>query len=131
LDVSRLAGAALLSPVVNYWWQGFPVNLLREAYHKELAQDQWALRVAHYIPWLTYCWNTQKWFPGASAVVGNFNTLSPQDVQLISKIVRTKTSKVLQLFLLIYIGKWVKMSFSDNPESSLKPLKWSLLTISD
>jgi hypothetical protein len=107
LDVSRLAGATLLAPVVNYWWQGFPVNLLREAYHRELAQDQWALRVTHYIPWLTYWWNSQKWFPGASAVLGNVNTLSPHDVQLISKIVGTKMSKVLQLFLLIYIGKWV------------------------
>ncbi|XP_062174873.1 uncharacterized protein LOC133880031 [Alnus glutinosa] len=112
----RLAGAALLSPVVNYWWQGFPANLLREAYHKELAQDQWALRVAHYIPWLTYCWNTQKWFPGASAVVGNFNTLSPHDVQLISKIVRTKTTKAqatqqgvfesMHRTLMIGVGNW-------------------------
>jgi hypothetical protein len=117
--------------VVNYWWQGFPANLLREAYNRELAQDQWALRVAHYIPWLTYWWNTQKWFPGASSVVGNINTLSPHDFQVLSKIVGTKMCKVLQLSLLIYIGKRVKMSFSNNPKSSLKPLKWSLLTIND
>jgi hypothetical protein len=42
---------------------------------------------------------------------------------VLSKIVGTKMCKVLQLSLLIYIGKRVKMSFSNNPESSLKPLK--------
>ncbi|CAK9134540.1 unnamed protein product [Ilex paraguariensis] len=61
----RLAGASLLAPVVNYWWPGFPVNLSTEAYNQQPVQDQWTLRVAHYIPWLTYWWNTQKWFPSS------------------------------------------------------------------
>ncbi|KAE8718959.1 germin-like protein subfamily 3 member 2-like [Hibiscus syriacus] len=60
--------AALLAPVINYWWPGFPSNLSTEAYYQQLPNDQWALRVSHYAPWLTYWWNTQKWFPGSSAI---------------------------------------------------------------
>ena len=29
----RLAGAALLAPVVNYWWKGFPAKLCNHAYY--------------------------------------------------------------------------------------------------
>ncbi|KAF5446294.1 hypothetical protein F2P56_031931 [Juglans regia] len=81
----RLAGATLLAPVVNYWWQGFPANLSTEAYNKQPPQDQWTLRVAHYIPWLTYWWNTQQWFPASSAVSGNPDIFSRQDLEIISK----------------------------------------------
>uniref|UniRef100_A0A1S3YA51 AB hydrolase-1 domain-containing protein n=1 Tax=Nicotiana tabacum TaxID=4097 RepID=A0A1S3YA51_TOBAC len=44
---NRLAGVALVAPVVNYWWPGFPANLSTEGYNLQLPQDQWALRVAH------------------------------------------------------------------------------------
>ncbi|CAN1844159.1 hypothetical protein LINPERHAP1_LOCUS37355 [Linum perenne] len=51
----RLAGAALVAPVINYWWKSFPTNLSTEAYNNQLPQDQWALRIAHHAPWLVYC----------------------------------------------------------------------------
>ncbi|CAK9169718.1 unnamed protein product [Ilex paraguariensis] len=79
----RLAGASLLAPVVNYWWPGFPVNLSTEAYNQQPVQDQWTLRVAHYIPWLTYWWNTQKWFPSSSIAAQSPAVLSRQDRELI------------------------------------------------
>lgn len=82
----RLAGAALLAPVINYWWQGFPANLSTEAYFKQPPQDQWALRVAHNLPWLTYWWNTQKWFPSSSVVAKNVHIFSRQDLEIVSKI---------------------------------------------
>lgn len=81
----RLAGAGLVAPVVNYWWPGFPANLSSEAYYQQLRQDQWALRVAHYTPWLTYWWNTQKWFPSSSVAVHSPDVLSRQDKELLSK----------------------------------------------
>ncbi|XP_065616813.1 uncharacterized protein LOC112017295 isoform X3 [Quercus suber] len=82
----RLAGAGLLAPVVNYWWSGFPGNLSGEAYNQQFRQDQWALRVAHYIPWLTYWWNTQKLFPSSSVAGHSTGTLSPQDQELVPKL---------------------------------------------
>lgn len=80
----RLAGATLLAPVVNFWWPGFPANLSKEAYYQQLPSDQWAVRVAHYIPWLTYWWNTQKWFPSSAVIDHNPAIFSRQDKQLYS-----------------------------------------------
>ncbi|KAK4480415.1 hypothetical protein RD792_013488 [Penstemon davidsonii] len=79
----RLAGAALIAPVINYWWSGFPENLAKEAYNQQYLQDQWALRVAHYAPWLIYWWNTQKWFPGGSVQAGRAN-FTALDLQVLS-----------------------------------------------
>jgi len=87
-----LAGAALLAPVVNYWWNGFPANLSKEAFEQQLPEDQWAQRVAHYIPWLTYWWNTQKLFPASSVIARKPDKLSLQDLQLIPKIIPLKAN---------------------------------------
>ncbi|CAI9097746.1 OLC1v1034227C1 [Oldenlandia corymbosa var. corymbosa] len=81
----RLAGAALLAPVTNYWWRGFPSNLSSEAFKKEFLRDQWGLRVAHYAPWLTYWWTTQKLFPRHSVVVQSPEVLSAQDLEIVTK----------------------------------------------
>lgn len=81
----RLVSAALLSPASNYWWPGFPANLSKEAYNKQLVQDQWALRVAHYAPWLTYWWNTQTWFPSYCPVVFCPQLFSVSDMELLRK----------------------------------------------
>ncbi|KAH0635424.1 hypothetical protein KY285_035122 [Solanum tuberosum] len=81
----RLAGAALLAPVTNYWWPNFPANLSKEAFSHQLPQDIWNLRVAHYLPWLTYWWNTQKFFPACSAAAYNPGALSSQDLELMPK----------------------------------------------
>uniref|UniRef100_A0A803QUN9 AB hydrolase-1 domain-containing protein n=2 Tax=Cannabis sativa TaxID=3483 RepID=A0A803QUN9_CANSA len=83
---NRLAGAGLIAPVINYWWPSFPKNLSTEAYYQQPPQDQWALRVAHYLPWLTYWWNTQKFFPASSVIASNPQTLSPQDMEIMKKL---------------------------------------------
>lgn len=75
----------LLTPVINYWWPGFPANLSTEAYNRQLQRDQWALRVAHHAPWLTYWWETQKWFPALSVATLIPDILSHQDRELMSK----------------------------------------------
>ncbi|KAG5557008.1 hypothetical protein RHGRI_007308 [Rhododendron griersonianum] len=79
----RLAGAILVAPAVNYWLPGFPNNLAKEAYYEQLPRDQWAVGVAHYTPWLTYWWNTQKWF-SASSVIAQKPKLSPPDVKILT-----------------------------------------------
>lgn len=82
----RLAGAAMIAPVVNYWWPGIPSNLSEEAYKQLLPQDQWAIRVAHYMPWLNYWWNSQKLFPSFSLIGHSLRVLSRQDIKLIPRI---------------------------------------------
>ncbi|KAL5568593.1 hypothetical protein UlMin_025168 [Ulmus minor] len=83
---NRLLGAGLTAPVINYWWPSLPVNLSTEAYYKQPAQDQWALRVAHYLPWLTYWWNTQKLFPASSVIASRPDIFSPRDLVILKKL---------------------------------------------
>ncbi|VVB14108.1 unnamed protein product [Arabis nemorensis] len=82
----RLAGAALIAPAINYWWRNLPGDIAREAFSLMFPADQWALRVAHYAPWLTYWWNTQKWFPFCNAITGNPVIFSRQDIEVLSKL---------------------------------------------
>ncbi|CAF2087109.1 unnamed protein product [Brassica rapa] len=82
----RLAGAALLGPVINYWWRNLPRDITREAFSLTSPADQWALRVAHHAPWLTYWWNTQKWFPFSNVIAGNPVIFSRQDMEVVSKL---------------------------------------------
>ncbi|KAJ6853744.1 uncharacterized protein M6B38_114075 [Iris pallida] len=81
----RLAGAALLGPVANYWWPGYPANVSEEAYGLQLVPDQWAVRVAHYAPWLTYWWNTQKWFPSSSVIANRLEIFPAADIKVLHK----------------------------------------------
>ncbi|KAF7848517.1 hypothetical protein BT93_L1885 [Corymbia citriodora subsp. variegata] len=93
----ELAGAALTAPVINYWWPGFPANMSKEAYYLQPPQDQWALRVFHYAPWLTYWWNTQKWFAASSVVTRTPCILGRQDMEIIPKMMerRNDASRVI------------------------------------
>nr|GLL24723.1 uncharacterized protein LOC109149684 [Ipomoea trifida] len=113
----RLAGAVLLSPAVNYWWPGFPRNLSKQAYESQLPQDQWALRVSHYIPWLTYWWNTQKLFPALSYTAYEPSLLNPQDIEVMAKYLSARENyqdqvnqqgdfESLHRDLIVGLGKW-------------------------
>ncbi|CAJ1967686.1 unnamed protein product [Sphenostylis stenocarpa] len=92
----RLAGATLMTPVINYWWHNLPSNMTTKAYYDQPTQDQWALRVAHYFPWLTYWWFTQNWFPSSSVVQRNPAIFSHQDLSILSKLRRPYQSQVQQ-----------------------------------
>ncbi|GAA0139023.1 hydrolase [Lithospermum erythrorhizon] len=93
----RLAGAALIAPVVNYWWKSFPANMSTEAYNLQFVQDQWSLRVAHYLPWLTYWWNTQKFFPSNSVIARSRAILSREDNELLPRIISRKAENDAQV----------------------------------
>ncbi|XP_062182192.1 uncharacterized protein LOC133886531 [Phragmites australis] len=82
----RLAGAALVAPIANFWWRGFPADVSRKAYAAQLPQDKWAASVAHHAPWLTYWWNTQEWFPPSSLIARSRRIYSPPDLKLISEL---------------------------------------------
>lgn len=132
----RLAGAALMAPVVNYWWTGFPANLSNEAFHQQLTQDQWMQRAAHYVPWLTYWWNTQKFFPASSVVSRKPDKLNRQDLELMPKIMpliqpyKTQVKQQgeyesIHRDLMIAFGKWefspleIEKPFPDNEVGSV------------
>lgn len=99
--MNRLAGAALIAPVVNYWWPGIPSNLSEEAYKQQLPQDQWAMRVAHYMPWLNYWWNSQKLFPGLSLITYSPKVLSRQDTELMPRIRSIREGYMVMVFIFL------------------------------
>ncbi|KAK9122775.1 hypothetical protein Sjap_012377 [Stephania japonica] len=130
----RLAGATLIAPAINYWWPGFPLNLSEVVYHQLLQQDQYALRVAHYFPWLTYWWNTQKLWPAFGAIVKNPDVYSAADKELFPMLAERRKSyweivrqqgefHSLHSDLTIGFGKWefdpmdLENPFSNNEGS--------------
>nr|XP_043610870.1 uncharacterized protein LOC122582532 isoform X2 [Erigeron canadensis] len=88
----RLAGATLIAPAVNYWWPRLPRNLSQQAFTKQFLKDQLCLHVSHYLPWLTYWWNTQKLFPSSSVIAHSLDILSRQDRELIPKFAAGKAA---------------------------------------
>jgi pimeloyl-ACP methyl ester carboxylesterase len=81
----RLAGAAILGPVINYWWSGFPKNVTNEAWNVQLLADKLAVSVAHHFPWLTHWWNTQKYFPSSSVITKDARIFPPSDFPILAK----------------------------------------------
>lgn len=63
----RLAGVALVVPVVNYRWPSLPYNLIRDDYRRKYVQ--FALWVANHVPGLLYWCVTQQWLPATSSVM--------------------------------------------------------------
>lgn len=122
----RLAGATLIAPPINFWWPGFPANLSEEAYSQQLPRDQWAYRVAHYTPWLTYWWNTQTWFPSCAILAQSPDVLSRQDLELSPRIIaeRAHEAQAIQQGkfesvhrdLIVALGAWEFNPLNlDNP----------------
>ncbi|CAN6285956.1 unnamed protein product [Urochloa humidicola] len=74
----RIAGAAMMAPVVNYWWPGFPADL-------EVG-DQWALRVSHHAPGILHWWMEQSWLPTSTVVAGTTPLPNKRDAEIRSKM---------------------------------------------
>ncbi|PAN37995.1 hypothetical protein PAHAL_7G139000 [Panicum hallii] len=111
----RLAGVAILAPVGNYWWSGFPPEVFEEAWYVQFPQDRRAVWVAHHLPWLTHWWNTQNLFPSSSVKGKNPIILSKEDLPLSQKFIdRTYKEQVRQLGehdslhrdMMVGFGKW-------------------------
>ncbi|KAM0918780.1 hypothetical protein ACQ4PT_008625 [Festuca glaucescens] len=111
----RLSGVSILGPVGNYWWSGYPSNVSWAAWYQQIPQDQWAVRVAHHAPWLTYWWNTQKLFPASSVIAFNPAILSREDMAIVPKFAyRSYAGQVrqqgehesLHRDMVVGFGKW-------------------------
>lgn len=76
----------MLAPVTNYWWPGIPFVEAFKAFRLQPARDQVATSVAHYAPWLTYWWNTQRLFPKSSVVDFKIDFLNAFDKDIIRQM---------------------------------------------
>uniref|UniRef100_A0A5B7CBF4 AB hydrolase-1 domain-containing protein n=1 Tax=Davidia involucrata TaxID=16924 RepID=A0A5B7CBF4_DAVIN len=77
----RLAGVALVVPIINYSWPSLPDNLIKDDYRRNLAR--WALWISCYAPGLLYWWLTQKLFPSTSAVDRNPAFFCNKDLEVL------------------------------------------------
>uniref|UniRef100_A0ACD5TIQ2 Uncharacterized protein n=1 Tax=Avena sativa TaxID=4498 RepID=A0ACD5TIQ2_AVESA len=67
----RLAGVAMMAPVINYRWSGLPRGLVRQLYRQQPLGDRWSLRIAYYAPWLLHWWMSQPWLPTSTVISGS------------------------------------------------------------
>ncbi|XP_074289247.1 uncharacterized protein LOC141614399 [Silene latifolia] len=81
----RLAGAALVVPVVNYWWPSFPSKMSKEAYKMQPLRDQIKLWIAHNAPGLLHWWMTQSLLP-SSILDKPPMVLNAKDVETMQKM---------------------------------------------
>lgn len=82
----RVAGAALVVPVINYWWPSFPADMSKEAYKLLLKRDRCKLWISHNTPWLIHWWLTQKMFPSSTIMERNPIIFCERDFSIIKKI---------------------------------------------
>ncbi|XP_047089236.1 uncharacterized protein LOC124701235 [Lolium rigidum] len=78
----RIAGAAMMAPVVNHWWPSFPADLAAEVYNKQEVGDQWALRVSHHAPGILHWWMDQSWLPTSTVVAGTTPLPNKRDANI-------------------------------------------------
>ncbi|XVF19722.1 hypothetical protein REPUB_Repub11eG0135400 [Reevesia pubescens] len=79
----RLAGAAMVVPVINYRWQYFPESLTREDYRRKVVNLLYW--IAKYTPGLLQWWVTQKWFPSSSVMEKLPVFFNKRDIEALKK----------------------------------------------
>ncbi|KAL9272855.1 hypothetical protein AKJ16_DCAP18938 [Drosera capensis] len=79
----RLAGVALVAPVINYWWPSFPQKLPDEALKRIPKSDARMLWISHHVPGLLFWWLTQKWFPSSEVMNRSPVVFSQKDMEII------------------------------------------------
>ncbi|XP_028772489.1 uncharacterized protein LOC114762797 isoform X1 [Neltuma alba] len=80
----RLAGVALVAPVINYHWPSLPESLIKEDYRRKLMR--WAMWLAKFSPTLLHWWVTQKWLPSTSVIEKNPRFFNTRDIEILKMI---------------------------------------------
>ncbi|KAF8707072.1 hypothetical protein HU200_030301 [Digitaria exilis] len=113
----RLSGAALVVPIINYWWPSFPAELSRQAFKKLVVPEQRTLWLAHHVPSLLYLWMTQRWLPSSAAAMHHPEIFSKHDMEVLQKMMamprtienksrQQGTSESIHRDLLVAFGSW-------------------------
>lgn len=111
----RLAGATLLSPVFPFRWTNLPAGIAKSLSGRVRIWDVLSASVTHYIPWLTYWWQTQRFFPTSSVIAHSDHLFSPQDKEVMHKFERRDYTAVVRQQgeyesihrdMIVAFGKW-------------------------
>ncbi|KAK4780149.1 hypothetical protein SAY87_016255 [Trapa incisa] len=77
----RLAGVALVVPIVNYWWPSLPKSLTKLDFRKKLIY--WTLQIASHAPSLLHWWVTKKCLPSNSVVERDPTFFNEHDMEVL------------------------------------------------
>ncbi|CAK8535375.1 unnamed protein product [Lathyrus sativus] len=80
----RLAGLALIAPVINYRWPSLPGSLIKDDYRRRFIK--WALWLANHCPKLLHWWVTQKWIPSNAVIEKNPTFFNKNDIDILKTI---------------------------------------------
>ncbi|XP_027151064.1 uncharacterized protein LOC113751305 [Coffea eugenioides] len=78
----RLAGSALIVPMINYKWRTLPKDLVKDDYRKNLCR--WIIWLLRHTPGLLHWWLTQKVFPSSNVLDKNPAFFSSKDLEFLS-----------------------------------------------
>ncbi|XP_047316964.1 uncharacterized protein LOC124920506 [Impatiens glandulifera] len=99
----RLAGVAMVVPMINYNWPSLPKHLIEDDFRRNLSR--WTLMAANHTPRLLHWWLTQKWLPFPSSVNvldKNPTFFSNKDLEVLSNTQGFKLlSQVMMMISLI------------------------------
>ncbi|GAB2242448.1 hypothetical protein Droror1_Dr00019223 [Drosera rotundifolia] len=84
----RLAGVALVVPLLNFWWPSFPPKLAAQGLKAFPKADQQMIWIAHHVPGLLFLWLTQKLFPSSEILKRNPILFSRRDHETIKTMIR-------------------------------------------
>ncbi|CAM8952884.1 unnamed protein product [Rhodiola kirilowii] len=111
----RLAGAAMVVPVVNYKWPSLPESLIKDDYRRKSLR--WGIRVAKHAPGFLHWWLSNIWFPSDSEIDNNPLYFSTRDLEILkispgfpmltkSQIRKQTVFEVLRSDMLAGFGRW-------------------------
>ena len=80
----RLAGTALIVPLVNYQWPSLPYSLIKEDYRRKFLNL--GLWLSTYVPGLLHWWVTQNWIPSTSVLEKNPIFFNERDIDILKTI---------------------------------------------
>ncbi|XP_008458570.1 uncharacterized protein LOC103497934 isoform X3 [Cucumis melo] len=80
----RLAGTALIVPLVNYQWPSLPFSLIKEDYRRKLLKL--GLWLSTYTPGLLHWWVSQNWIPSTSVLEKNPVFFNERDIDILKTI---------------------------------------------
>ncbi|XP_002973599.2 uncharacterized protein LOC9642816 [Selaginella moellendorffii] len=113
----RLAGVAMMAPVVNYWWPSASKEISGEAFSSRPLGDKITLRIAHYAPWLMHTWSKQTFLPSFLNGIGKEKFMNKMDLEITAArknagiphqetAIQQGTSESLHRDLAVGFGKW-------------------------
>ena len=80
----RLAGTALIVPLVNYQWPSLPFSLIKEDYRRKILKL--GLWLSTYTPGLLHWWVSQNWIPSTSVLEKNPIFFNERDIDILKTI---------------------------------------------